>query len=87
MHRLRLRNGYLSIFVLFELCVICVEGMKLIVMNKKQLQAPNGMGTLFGVAQIIVYATFYRSTKAMKAQPQQELALSQKQLPGPHTNV
>lgn len=45
-----------------------------------ELQAPNGMGTLLGVAQIILYATFYRSTKAMKAQPQLEL-------PGAHTNV
>lgn len=26
-------------------------------------QAPNGLGTLLGVAQLILYATFYKSTQ------------------------
>ncbi|KAK4423145.1 Bidirectional sugar transporter SWEET4 [Sesamum alatum] len=40
--------------------------------------APNGMGTLLGLAQLILYATFYKSTKRMmaerKAQSEVDLA-------------
>lgn len=32
------------------------------------IQVPNGLGALLGLAQLILYATFYRSTKRMLAQ-------------------
>ncbi|KAL6566182.1 hypothetical protein OROGR_001797 [Orobanche gracilis] len=32
------------------------------------MQAPNGMGALFGLAQMLLYATFYRSTKRVIAE-------------------
>ncbi|KAL7111146.1 hypothetical protein ACP275_05G069500 [Erythranthe tilingii] len=42
--------------------------------------APNGMGSLLGLAQLLLYATFYRSTKRMMAErkAQGEIGLSEK---------
>ncbi|THG08507.1 hypothetical protein TEA_002140 [Camellia sinensis var. sinensis] len=34
------------------------------------LAAPNGLGTLFGLAQLILYATFYKSTKKQMLEKQ-----------------
>jgi solute carrier family 50 protein (sugar transporter) len=31
-------------------------------------QVPNGLGALFGLAQLILYATFYKSTKRQVAE-------------------
>lgn len=31
-------------------------------------QIPNGLGTLFGVAQLILYATYYKSTQRILAE-------------------
>ncbi|KAL7123601.1 hypothetical protein ACP275_01G115400 [Erythranthe tilingii] len=49
--------------------------------------APNGIGSLFGLAQLLLYATFYRSTKKMMAErkAQGEVGLAVK--PAPHTNI
>ncbi|KAI3469098.1 hypothetical protein Pfo_025761 [Paulownia fortunei] len=43
--------------------------------------APNGMGTLLGLAQLLLYATFYRSTKRIMAErkAQGEVGLAEKQ--------
>ncbi|XP_059644314.1 bidirectional sugar transporter SWEET4-like [Cornus florida] len=35
------------------------------------IAAPNGLGALFGLAQLILYATFYKSTKQQKMEKQQ----------------
>lgn len=44
------------------------------------MQAPNGMGTLLGLAQLLLYATFYRSTKRMteERKAKGELGLTEK---------
>ena len=31
-------------------------------------QIPNGLGTLFGLAQLILYATYYKSTQRLLAE-------------------
>ncbi|KAL5551566.1 hypothetical protein UlMin_001742 [Ulmus minor] len=42
---------------------------------------PNGLGTLFGVAQLILYATYYKSTKRMMAERKgKEVNLSEVQV-------
>ncbi|XP_073032839.1 bidirectional sugar transporter SWEET7 [Primulina huaijiensis] len=46
--------------------------------------APNGMGTILGLAQLLLYATFYKSTKRImaerKAQPEMGLAEKKSQI-------
>ncbi|KAL0446489.1 UNVERIFIED_CONTAM: Bidirectional sugar transporter SWEET7 [Sesamum latifolium] len=44
------------------------------------IAAPNGMGTVLGVAQLILYATFYKSTKRIMAErkAQSEVDLAEK---------
>ncbi|KAL0372932.1 UNVERIFIED_CONTAM: Bidirectional sugar transporter SWEET7 [Sesamum calycinum] len=46
------------------------------------IAAPNGMGTVLGLAQLILYATFYSSTKRIMAERkgQSEVDLAQKDL-------
>ncbi|KAL0326688.1 UNVERIFIED_CONTAM: Bidirectional sugar transporter SWEET7 [Sesamum angustifolium] len=46
------------------------------------IAAPNGMGTVLGLAQLILYATFYKSTKRIMAERkgQSEVDLAQKDL-------
>lgn len=39
------------------------------------MQAPNGLGALLGVAQLILYATFYKSTKQQMAAKQSKVEL------------
>ncbi|KAJ0802617.1 hypothetical protein HanPI659440_Chr03g0131001 [Helianthus annuus] len=45
----------------------------------KYHQVPNGIGALFGILQLILYATFYKSTKRMlsarKEEPELGLAV------------
>lgn len=41
-------------------------------------QAPNGLGSLFGLAQLILYATYHKSTKQqMAARKVKETSLSE----------
>ncbi|KAK4489221.1 hypothetical protein RD792_005016 [Penstemon davidsonii] len=46
--------------------------------------APNGVGTLFTLVQLVLYATFYRSTKRIMAErkAQGEVGLAEKSNPG-----
>ncbi|GAA0141848.1 hypothetical protein LIER_02898 [Lithospermum erythrorhizon] len=49
--------------------------------------APNGIGALLGAAQLILYATYYKSTKKMMAETaasKGELSLTKKGLDGPN---
>lgn len=41
-------------------------------------QVPNGLGVVFGLAQLVLYATFYRSTKkqALERQVKWEMGLA-----------
>lgn len=44
------------------------------------MQAPNGIGSILGLAQLLLYATFYKSTKRMMAErkAQGEVGLAEK---------
>ncbi|KAK6146482.1 hypothetical protein DH2020_020351 [Rehmannia glutinosa] len=50
--------------------------------------APNGMGSLLGLAQLLLYATFYKSTKRMMAErkAQGEIGLAEKVGADTHKN-
>ncbi|PIN25838.1 Multitransmembrane protein [Handroanthus impetiginosus] len=52
------------------------------------IAAPNGMGLLLGLAQLFLYATFYKSTKRIMAErkAQGEVGLAEKVAPEAHKN-
>ncbi|KAK4400275.1 Bidirectional sugar transporter SWEET7 [Sesamum angolense] len=61
---------------------ICMVGNIMMYASPLAVMAPNGMGTVLGLAQLILYATFYKSTKRIMAERkgQSEVDLAQKDL-------
>ncbi|KAA8526118.1 hypothetical protein F0562_007782 [Nyssa sinensis] len=51
------------------------------------IAAPNGLGTVFGLAQLILYSTFYKSTKQQMAarRGKSEMGLAEKAFTGQHS--
>lgn len=48
----------MEFFILFYFTVLACDGW----------QIPNGLGSLFAIAQLVLYATFYKSTKRQIAE-------------------
>ncbi|KAK6146485.1 hypothetical protein DH2020_020354 [Rehmannia glutinosa] len=67
---------------------ICMLGNIMMYASPLSVMAPNGMGSLLGLAQLLLYATFYKSTKRMMAErkAQGEIGLAEKVGADTHKN-
>lgn len=49
-------------------CFMIINDIKILAVWLVGPQIPNGLGTFFGVAQLILYATYYKSTQRQMAE-------------------